>query len=59
MTSELIGKKLRFVLSNNFHYNGLVLEEDARTVTIRDQKGARVTISKHSILIQEEVVNGN
>lgn len=55
MVSDLIGKKLRFVLTNNFHYNGLVLDEDDRTVTIRDQKGVEVTIAKHSIIVQEEV----
>jgi len=59
MESEIIGKKMRFVLSNNFHYTGVVLDEDNRTITILDQKGVRVSLSKFSIIIQEEAqING-
>ena len=53
--SELIGKTMRFVLSNNFHYTGRVLDEDEKSVTILDLKGVRVQISKYSIMIQEEM----
>lgn len=54
MESEIIGKKMRFVLSNNFHYQGVVLDENERTITILDLKGVRVSLSKFSIIIQEE-----
>jgi RNase P/RNase MRP subunit p29 len=54
MAESLIGKKLRFVLSNNFHYTGKVIDEDDRTITIIDQKGSRVNLSRFSIIIQEE-----
>jgi len=53
--AELIGKKIRLILSNNFHYTGLVIDEDDKTLTIIDQKNSRVTISKFSIMLQEEV----
>jgi len=53
MPSELIGKKIRLVLSNNFHYNGIVIDEDDRTLTIKDLKNCIVTISKFSIILQE------
>ena len=53
MTSDLIGKKIRLVLSNNFHYTGLVVDEDDRTITLRDLKNVLVTISKFSIILQE------
>lgn len=59
MTSGLIGQKLRFILTNNFHYTGRVVDEDESTLTIIDAKSVRVTIAKHSILIQEEVGDGN
>ena len=55
MAESLIGKKLRFILSNNFHYTGKVIDEDDRTLIIIDQKGSRVSISKFSIIVQEEV----
>jgi len=59
MASDLIGKKIRLVLSNNFHYTGRVIDENEKTLTIIDQKGVEVKISKYSIIIQEEVLNGN
>jgi len=52
---NLIGKKIRLVLTNNFHYTGKVIDFDDKTITLIDRKNARVTITRHSILIQEEV----
>lgn len=54
--SDLIGKKYRFILTNNFHYNGVVIDETEKTITLVDQKGVRVQIAKHSILVQEEAI---
>jgi len=58
MNSEIIGKKLRFVLVNNFHYTGTVIDVNDREIVIIDTKGVRVTLAKHSIIILEET-NGN
>ena len=54
--SELIGKILRLVLTNNFHYNGKCIDENERSLTIIDQKNCRVQIARDSIMIQEVVL---
>ena len=58
MTADLIGQKIRLVLTNNFHYSGKVINEDDKSIKIIDQKGSEVTISKFSIIIQE-IINAN
>lgn len=49
------GKKIRLVLKNNFHYSGVVLKEDEKSITILDKFSKEVMISKDSISIWETV----
>lgn len=52
-----IGKIIKIELFNKFLYEGLVLDADESSLTIKDIKGNRVSISKQSIVFLREVNN--
>lgn len=52
-----IGRKFRFVLNNNFKYEGKIISTEEKSITIIDRYGREVKLSKSGILLQEEVIN--
>ncbi len=52
---ERIGKKVRLILKNQFHYSGIILGEDDLFLTIIDKFGVEVQIAKSSIEIMENL----
>ena len=56
MTAES-GKQVRLLLKNNFHYNGKVIEENETHIIILDKFKQKISISKDSIAVSEEVKN--
>ena len=48
-----VGKKVRIILIGNFYYNGVILDEDETTVTIRDKFDKKVIIQKGRIETME------
>ncbi len=46
---ELVGKKVVIILSNNFVYEGVVLDEDNFFFQIKDKFGKRVSLGKKDI----------
>lgn len=56
-SSKREGSKVRIILTNGFHYSGVILSEDSNFITIRDKFGAEVTLRKNDCQILE-VSNG-
>ncbi len=52
---ERVGVKVQIILSNNFSYSGVILEEDNFFIVIRDKFGERVSIGKKDIQVIKEV----
>lgn len=48
------GKKVKIILTNNWHYNGVIINSDEDTLTIRDRFGKEVCVSKKSMMVFEE-----
>lgn len=53
--SETIGKSVKIILSNNFHFTGIVLEVTEKTMIILDKFKQRTTLNKEDIVILTEV----
>jgi len=53
-----IGKRVRIILTNGFHYSGILLDCDDSSLTIKDKFGNNVTLSFVSVMLFE-VTNGN
>jgi len=53
-----VGKRVKVELTNNFLYEGSVLNADSDSLTIRDKFGKIVSFSLKSILFIREVSNG-
>ncbi len=51
------GKRVRLILLNGFHYQGIILEASDSFIILRDKFGQRVTINRASISSMEEVSN--
>lgn len=59
MVSQLVGKKVVIILSNNFVYDGVVLDEDNFFIMLRDKFGKNVSLGKKDIqTIKEGSNNG-
>lgn len=54
---NLSGKKIRLILTNNFHYSGCVISDGDLFLIITDKFGKEVRISKKSILSLEVMEN--
>lgn len=57
--SGRVGDKVQIILSNNFSYTGIILEEDPFFIILRDKFGDRVSIGKKDIQIIKGVQNAN
>ncbi len=53
-----IGKQVRIILINDFHYSGIILESSASFIILKDKFGKRVTLNRDSISVMEDVTNG-
>ena len=53
----LSGKKIRIILTNNFHYSGKVVSDDGYFLILIDKFGREVRIAKNSILSLEVCKN--
>jgi len=49
------GVKVQIILSNNFSYTGIILNEDGFFIVIKDKFGERVDINKKDIQIIKEI----
>ncbi len=57
--NERVGDSVQIILSNNFSYTGLILEEDDFFIVLKDKFGERVSIGKKDIqVIKERDENG-
>ena len=48
-----IGKKVRLILKNQFHYTGKIINEDDLFFTILDKFNVEVQLAKSSIEVME------
>ena len=48
-----IGKKVRIILTNNFHFSGTITNEDSISITIKDKFNMKVKLAKDSIMLME------
>jgi hypothetical protein len=55
---KYLNKKVRIILSNNFHFSGLVLNVFADTLILFDKFDTEVSIKLSDIMICSEVSNG-
>lgn len=53
MTRE--GEKVQIILSNNFSYTGVILEDDDFFIIIRDKFGEKVSIGKKDVQVIKEI----
>jgi len=53
MESE-IGKQVRIILKNDFHYTGIILDSDDLSILLKDKFGKQVRLSRDSIMILED-----
>lgn len=53
------GKKIKIILRNNFHYNGIIISISNDTLTIKDKFQNNVSLRLGDIMIFEEVENGS
>jgi len=54
-----LGCRVFITLTNGFYYEGIVLEADETSLTLRDKTGKRVSLTKDSIsTIREVISNG-
>jgi hypothetical protein len=56
-SKKKIGKKVRLILTNDFNYSGMVLDEDDISLTIRDKYNVEVQLLKSEIKILEVLEN--
>jgi len=54
-----VGERVQIILSNNFSYSGLILEEDNFFIILKDKFGLKMSIAKKDIQIIKGVANGN
>lgn len=52
---ERVGIKVQIILSNNFSYSGIILDEDDFFIYIKDKFGNNVSIGKKDIQVVKEV----
>jgi len=50
-----IGKKIRLILTNNFHFSGMVLDCNDDTLTLKDKFNKNVSIKLSEIMIFSEI----
>ena len=55
---KYLNKKVRIILSNNFHFSGLVLNVLGDTLILFDKFNAEVSIKLSEIIICSEVSDG-
>lgn len=53
MTEDRTGKKVRIILQGNRFYSGIILNENALTITLRDKFGNEVSIGKNALISLE------
>jgi hypothetical protein len=46
---ERVGKRVQIILSNNFSYSGIILDEDSFFIILKDKFGKRVSLGKKDI----------
>lgn len=52
---ERAGERVQIILSNNFSYTGLILEEDNFFIILKDRFGKTLSIAKRDIQIIKEL----
>lgn len=53
---ERVGQKVQIILSNNFSYTGVILEEDNFFIVLKDQFGGQISIGKKDIQVIKEQI---
>ena len=53
--NQEIGKKVRLILNNNFHYQGIILDSSTSFIILRDKFDQKVTINRANISVMEEI----
>ena len=56
---ERVGKRFQIILSNNYSYTGLVLEEDNFFIVIKDIFGKQVSVGKKDIQVLKEILSND
>ena len=56
---ERVGKRFQIILSNNYSYTGLVLEEDNFFIVIKDIFGKHVSVGKKDIQVLKEILSND
>ncbi len=51
---RFIGKKIRLILTNQYHFTGIVLDCNEETLSLKDKFGKNVSIKLSEIIIFEE-----
>lgn len=51
---DRVGEQVQIILSNNFSYTGIIIEEDDFFFVIRDKFNEKVSISKKDIQVIKE-----
>ena len=51
--NKRIGKKIRLILKNGFHYSGEIISEDDLFLILNDKFGKEVQIAKSSLEVLE------
>lgn len=54
---ERVGERVQIILSNNFSYSGIILDEDDFFIIIRDKFGQKVSLGKKDIQTIKEIQN--
>lgn len=54
---QYVGRKIKLILRNNFHYSGKILSVSEDTLSIMDKFNHHVSINLNDIMIFEEVEN--
>jgi len=44
-----VGERVQIILSNNFSYTGVILEEDDFFIIIKDRFGSKISLGKKDI----------
>ena len=53
-----LNRKIKLILTNGFHYTGIVLNVLEDTLTIKDKFSNSVSIKLSNIMVFEEILNG-
>jgi len=57
--SKFIGKKVRLILTNRYRYSGMVLDCNDQDLILKDKFQKKVFIKLASIMLFEEVEDGD